>query len=44
MMLQWKALILDDTAVRLPQLDKRRSAKQGAKDSNPGKTNTQVLK
>ena len=44
MMLQWKALILDDTAVRLPQLDKRQSAKHGAKDSNSGKTNTQVLK
>ena len=44
MMLQWKALILDFTAVRLPQLDKRRSAEQDGKGSNPGKANNQVLK
>ena len=44
MMLQWKALILDQTTVRLTQLDKHRSAEQEAKDSNPGPCNTQVLK
>ena len=44
MMLQWKALIFDDTAVRLSQFNKRRSYEQGAQDSNPGPSNTHVWK
>ena len=44
MTLQRKPLILDDTAARLAQLDKRRYAKQEVEGSSPGQTNTQGLK
>ena len=41
-MLQSKALIFDDTAFRLSQLDKRRSYKEDAQDSNPSPSNSHV--
>ena len=44
MTLQWKPVILDYTAARLAQLDKRRYAKQEVEGSNPGQTNTRGLK
>ena len=43
-MIQWKPLILDDTAARLALLDKRWSAMHEVEGSNPGQTNTQGLK
>ena len=44
MTLQWKPVILDYTAARLAQLDKRRYAKQEVDGSYPGQTNTRGLK
>ena len=43
-MIQWKPLILDDTAARLALLDKRWSAMHEVEGSNPGQTNTQGRK